>query len=293
MPSWRDVVLTLQPLRRGAGDPAHRLVDGVLWRCSRTPDGPATLALRPGAGTVRALAYGPGAAWLIDRLPVLLGLDQDWGGLDVSAVPRLHETLRRHPGLRLASTGLVLESLVPAILEQKVTGTEAKASWRALLHRFGTPAPWPAPAAMRVAPTSAQLLDVPTWGWHRLGVDHSRMRAIRAAATVAERLEGFAGLTPETARQKLQLVPGVGEWTAAETTVRALGDADAVSVGDYHLPHMVVHTLTGRPRGSDAEMLELLAPWAGRRARVMRLIELGGVMAPRFGPRLAPGRLPT
>jgi 3-methyladenine DNA glycosylase/8-oxoguanine DNA glycosylase len=292
--SWRDVVLTLAPLRRGGGDPAHRLVSGTLWRASRTPAGLVSVALRPvAAGRVEAVAYGPGAAWLLERLPTILGLDQDWSGLDVSAVPRLHETRRRHLGLRLPNTGLVMESLVPAILEQKVTGVEARAAWRMLLYRFGEPAPSPAPPSMRVPPSAADLLAIPTWGWHRLGVDAKRQRAIRAAASVAERLETFIAYPEAEARDLLTRVPGVGVWTAAETATRALGDPDAVSVGDHHLPHLVVHTLTGRPRGSDVEMLELLAPWAGQRARVMRLIELGGVMPPRFGRRLAPGRMPA
>jgi 3-methyladenine DNA glycosylase/8-oxoguanine DNA glycosylase len=292
-PSWRDVVLTLAPLRRGGGDPAHRLISGMLWRASRTPAGVVSVALRPVSGGVEATAYGPGAAWLVERVPTMLGMDQDWSELDVSAVPRLYETHRRHLGLRLPNTGLVLESLVPAILEQKVTGMEARAAWRMLLYRYGEPAPSPAPPSMRVPPAAADLLAIPTWGWHRLGVDGKRQRAIRAAASVAERLEAFTGYPAAAARDLLTRVPGVGVWTAAETTARAFGDPDAVSVGDHHLPHLVVHTLTGRPRGSDAEMLELLAPWAGQRARVMRLIELGGVMPPRFGPRLPPGRMPV
>jgi 3-methyladenine DNA glycosylase/8-oxoguanine DNA glycosylase len=89
------------------------------------------------------------------------------------------------------------------------------------------------------------------------------------------------------ARDRLRRVPGVGEWTAAETAQRAWGDPDAVSVGDYHLPNIVVHVLTGGPRGTDAEMLALLAPWAGQRQRVMRLVEATGIRPPRYGPRFA------
>jgi len=94
-------------------------------------------------------------------------------------------------------------------------------------------------------------------------------------------------MTPADALTRLQLVPGVGAWTAAEAAQRALGHPDAVSVGDYHLKNVVVHLLTGRARGTDEEMLALLAPWGGQRQRVMRLIELTGVGAPRFGPRFA------
>jgi 3-methyladenine DNA glycosylase/8-oxoguanine DNA glycosylase len=121
-----------------------------------------------------------------------------------------------------------------------------------------------------------------------MGVDSRRQRAIRAAASVAARLEECAAMAPAEALARLRVVPGVGEWTAAETAQRALGDPDAVSVGDFHIKDVVVHFLTGRPRGSDAEMVALLQPWAGQRQRVVRLIEMSGVAKPRFGPRFAP-----
>ena len=288
--SWRDVVLTLASLRRGGGDPAHRLVSGTLWRASRTPAGLVSVALRPvAAGRVEAVAYGPGAAWLVERLPTILGLDQDWSGLDVSAVPRLQETHRRHPGLRLPSTGLVMESLVPAILEQNVTGVAARAAWRTLLYRYGEPAPPPAPPSMRVPPSAADLLAIPTWAG--IGLVSTPSGSGRSGRRPAS-LSGSAFTAyPETEARPVDPVPGVG--VNGRKRRRAPSATGHGKLGDHHLPHLVVHTLTGRPRGSDAEMLELLAPWAGQRARVMRLIELGGVMPPRFGPRLAPGRMPV
>ncbi len=157
----------------------------------------------------------------------------------------------------------------------------------ALCHQFGEPAPGPWPA-LRVPPVAAALLDVPSWNWHRLGVDISRQRTIRAAATVAARLEECVDLPREAATKRLRIVPGIGEWTAAEVAQRAWGDPDAVSVGDYHIHDQVVHALTGRPRGDDAEMLALLEPWRGHRQRVVRLIEVSGVAKPRFGPRYSP-----
>jgi 3-methyladenine DNA glycosylase/8-oxoguanine DNA glycosylase len=238
---------------------------------------------------VSATAWGPGADWLLERVPTLLGERDadDWAALDLSAHPWLADLLHRLPGLRLPSTGRVLEALVPAVLEQRVTGSEARRSWRGLLYRFGTPAPGPL-EGLRIQPDAATLLDIPTWDWHRLGVELARQRPIRAAATVAGRLEECVDLTPAQALARLRILPGVGEWTAAETAQRAIGHPDAVSVGDYHLKDVVVHALTGRPRGSDAEMIELLAPWAGHRHRVVRLIELSGVAKPRFGPRYSP-----
>ena len=283
-----DVRATLAPLRRGRGDPAHRVdADGTFWWAAGTPDGGGTLAVRAGREAVTARAWGDGGPWLLARVPALLGAEDDWSGLDLSSWPLLHDLRRHRPGLRLCRTGLVLDSLVPAVLEQKVTGGEAHRAWRGLLWRFGTSAPGPR-EDLRVPPSAQGLLAVPTWDWHRLGVDGKRQRAIRAAATVAARLEECVAMTPADALARLRVVPGIGEWTGAETAVRALGHPDAVSVGDFHLAHVVVHFFTGRARGTDAEMLELLGPWAGQRARVVRLIELAGVGAPRFGPRFAP-----
>jgi 3-methyladenine DNA glycosylase/8-oxoguanine DNA glycosylase len=282
-----DLAATLGPLRRGTGDPAHRFDPaGRFWWAAATPDGPGTLAVSAAGPVVTAQAWGAGADWLLDQLPSLLGAGDDWSGLDVSSIAVLHRVRRSRPGLRLPSTGLVLDALVPAVLEQKVTGEEARRSWRLLLRRFGTPAPGPA-ERMIVPPGPEVLLQVPSWDWHRLGVDLKRQRAIRAAATVARRLEECVALSPADALARLQVVPGVGVWTAAETAQRALGHPDAVSVGDYHLKNMVVHLFTGVPRGTDEQMLELLAPWTGQRQRVMRLIELTGIGAPRFGPRFA------
>jgi 3-methyladenine DNA glycosylase/8-oxoguanine DNA glycosylase len=290
---WRpgrpvDIGATLWPLIRGRGDPSHQVdPTGTFWWAARTPAGVGTLALGSRSGEVRASAWGPGADWLVGQVPQLLGSGDDWSGLDLSAHPWLVDVARRHPGLRLPATGLVLDSLVPAILEQRVTGGESRRSWRALLRRFGTPAPGPRPGLV-APPDPATLLAIPTWDWHRIGVEAARQRPIRAAASVAVRLEECAALATADALRRLRLIPGVGEWTAAETAQRAFGDPDTVSVGDYHIHDIVVHALTGRPRGDDAEMLRLLEPWRGQRQRVVRLIELSGRGKPRFGPRYAP-----
>jgi 3-methyladenine DNA glycosylase/8-oxoguanine DNA glycosylase len=281
-----DLAATLGPLLRGPGDPAHRFDAGEFWWVGRTPDGPATVAIRATRGVATARGWGGGTGWLLDRLPELLGADDDWSALDLAGQPQLAAVRRRHPGLRLPRTGLVLDALVPAVLEQRVTGPEARRAWRLLLRRHGAPAPGPRPD-LRVPPPADVLLEVPTWDWRRFGVDLQRQRAIRAAATIAGRLEECAAMAPAAGLQRLQLVPGIGPWTAAKTAQRALGHPDAVSVGDYHLPNMVTHFFTGRARGDDAEMLRLLAPWPGQRQRVMRLIELSGIGAPRFGPRMA------
>lgn len=291
---WRpsgpvDVRRTLSPHRRGSRDPTYAVTrDGAIWRTCRTPDGPGTLRLRAVAadGMVLARAWGPGADWLLDGLPALLGADDDATGF-VPLHPPLREAARRHPGLRIGRTGRLFEALVPAVLEQKVLGAEAWRAWRYLVRRFGDPAPGPVPDGMRyglsVIPSARTWTQIPSWEWHRSGAEAIRARTIITAARVASRLEGDD--TAEVDR-RLRSLPGIGVWTSAEVRQRALGDPDAVSVGDYHLPGVVGWALAGR-KVDDAGMLELLAPYAGQRYRATRLLELAGPGGPpRRGPRL-------
>ncbi|MDQ1751042.1 MAG: hypothetical protein QOE71_2098 [Pseudonocardiales bacterium] len=265
---------------------------GGFWRATRTPEGVGTLQLSVAAGELLALAWGPGASWLLDSVPELIGQSDDWSELDVSGHPVLHSVRRRLPGLRLCRTGLVLDALIPAVLEQRVTGGEAWRAWRMLVRTFGAPAPGPAQLKLWVAPAPDRLLEVPSWDWHRYAVDAKRYRTIRAVATVASRLEESVAIAADgqfdVALQRLQVVPGVGEWTAAETALRAFGDPDVVSVGDFHLKNRVGYALTGAARTDDATMLELLEPWRGQRARVVRLIESSGMSPPKYGPRFSP-----
>ena len=287
---WRprlpvDVRRTLAPLRRGAADPCHRVVDDAVWRTTRALTGAATYRLiQRGVHEVHCSAWGAGAVEVVAGLADLLGGRDSADGFD-PAHPRLQDLHRRHPGLRVPRTGRVFEALVPAVLEQKVTGKQARSSWCELLRRFGEPAPGPAPEGMRVPPPAEVWRRVPSWEWHRAGVDPQRSRTIVAAARVASRLEESVGMTAGDAARRLSAVPGIGPWTVAEIAQRALGDADAVSVGDYHLSSFVGWALAGRPLDDDG-MLDLLAPWRPHRYRVIRLLECSGFAKPRFGPKL-------
>jgi endonuclease III len=281
-----DVPLTLSVHRRGGGDPTYATdAAGAVWRTSLTPDGPATLSVRSRDAVITARAWGPGADWLLDRVPGWLGFHDDRSGF--AAHHRVvGELALRYEGLRVGRTGRVFEALVPAVLEQKVVGREAHRAWRFLLLKYGEAAPGPAPAGMRVVPPPRTWARVPSWDWHRAGVEGVRARTIMNAAAVAARLEEALALDPADADRRLRSLPGIGVWTSAEIRQRAMGHPDAVSVGDYHLPNVVGWTLARR-KTDDAGMLELLAPYAGHRYRVTRLIELGGSAPPRRGPRMS------
>ncbi|ARF55607.1 DNA-3-methyladenine glycosylase family protein [Streptomyces gilvosporeus] len=288
-PGPYDLHRTLCVLQRGPGDPAFAVRGGEVWRACRTPEGPGTLRLeaRPAAGAVEAQAWGPGADWLLERLPELLGASDEPDRF--TARHRLvHEARRRHPGVRLARTGLVLESLIPSVLEQKVTSDEAYRAWRLLLQRHGEPAPGPW-ERMRVMPDARAWALIPSWEWHRAGVDAKRSSAILRAVRVARRMEEAAGMDLAAATRRLTALPGIGPWTAAETLQRTLGAPDAVTVGDLHLPKIIGYALTGRRGTTDEQMLELLAPYEGQRHRAARLILLSGVVPPRRAPRFPVG----
>lgn len=279
----------LGPLRRGSGDPTWGTgADGAIWRTTLTPDGPGLERLSMGTSMheVHSAAFGPGAAWLIDRLPRLLGDADDPIGFEPPA--QLRETAKRFPGWRPGRTERVLEALLAAILEQKITGTEAWRAWRFILREFGEPAPEAdgVPPGLRVFPDPAVWRTIPSWKWHEFGVDSKRSATVLRAVSIAPSLEACTGFDATASHVRLRTVSGVGIWTAAETAQRALGDPDAVSYRDYHLAKEIVFSMTGAMNGTDADMAELLLPWAGHRYRVQRLFELSGKNRPRRGPRL-------
>ncbi|MGW7088865.1 DNA-3-methyladenine glycosylase family protein [Streptomyces sp. NPDC054871] len=270
--------LTIGPLRRGPADPTFRTTPaGEAWRASRTPEGPGTLRVALRGDTVEAEAWGQGAAWLLDQLPHLLG-ESDTPEAFTPRHRLLAATAHRRPGLRLIRTGLVLESLIPSILEQKVTTDEAYRAWRLLVRKYGEPAPGPVPAQLRmhVMPDPRTWTLIPSWEWHKAGVDNKRASTILRAARVAARLEEAAGMEPLKAQARLELIPGIGPWTSAETIQRSNGAPDAVTVGDLHLPGIVGYALAGDRTADDEEMLRLLEPYAGQRHRAARLILLSG-----------------
>ncbi len=286
-PSWPcPAAKILGQQRHGRADPTFR-VDGSgrTWRASRTPEGAVTLVVEALSrhGEVHAEAWGPGADWVLDRLPALLGAHDDPSGFEPGH-PVLEEAQRRLAHWRFGASGLVLDSLVPAVLEQKVTGQEAFGAFRSLVHRFGERAPGPGrELRLWLQPSPQRLRSIPSWEWLRLPVDGARSRPVVTAARVADALERIPAAEAD---RRLRTLPGVGRWTSAEVRQRTFGDADAVSFGDYHVAKDVGWALLGR-RIDDAELEELLEPWRPHRARVQALVMLSGLGAPRRGPRMS------
>jgi 3-methyladenine DNA glycosylase/8-oxoguanine DNA glycosylase len=270
-------------MRRGDGDPTMRSARGVVERASRTPDGAVAARFVGVEGGIEVEAHGPGAGWLLERADAWVGaLDDD---SDFDPAPGLVRDLwRRRRGMRIPRTGLITERLIPVILEQKVQGLQARRAYRRLTLALGEPAP--GPFGLTLPPEPSRVAELPYHAFHPFGVERRRAEVLRSVCARAEWLDASADLPPEQAEARLGSLPGVGPWSVAEVARLSLGDADAVSVGDFHLKHLVAWALAREPRGTDERMLELLEPYRPHRGRVQRLLESSGIRAPAFGPRM-------
>lgn len=288
-PADYDLVASQRTLRLGPRDPMMRIEGVEVWRAMRAPSGPVTVRAQPvegGVGQGIALTiWGPGAAWVGEHASDLLGL----GDRPHEFRPRhrlLRELVRRHPGLYLPRTRRIFERLVPTVLQQLVTWREAMRAYRGLIERFGEAAP--GPGGLRLLPAPSVVARLPDYALVPLGMLAKHARTLRRAAERAAALRRLEWMSPTEARAGLESLPGIGPWTSAWTTAVALGDPDAVMLGDLHLPHDVCWALAGEPRGSDARMMELLAPFAGHRWRVVTLLGHSGVHPPRSARRGPP-----
>jgi 3-methyladenine DNA glycosylase/8-oxoguanine DNA glycosylase len=269
-----DLGQTIAHARMGNGDPCLQVMDDSVWRASRTPLGVATQRIsKAGDSSIRVDAWGPGAEWLIDRAPGLCGADDDPSRF-APEQPLVKHLVRCHPGLRIGRTEAVFEAALFVTLEQRVATRDAWASWRLMVRALGEPAPGPL-AGLRVPPRADRLARTPYEVFHRFGIERRRADVLRRAAIVARRLEETVGMSLEAAYLRFRAIPGIGPWTAARIGLIALGDPDAVALGDLHLPHLVSYALAGEPRGTDERMLELLEPFRGHRGRVIRLLMAG------------------
>jgi 3-methyladenine DNA glycosylase/8-oxoguanine DNA glycosylase len=287
---------TLARHRVGRHDPTARLTASSFLRAAITPEGPGTLLVRwrteriTGPAQLDAAAWGPGAGWLLAGVGALAGGHDRTGRFDDTTAPvhpRVAASLRERRDVRLGASGDLYHALLHTIVEQRITSGEAIRQWGRLCRRLGEPAPGPAPivAGLRLPPAPGVLAGRPLWWFHPLGIEEKRARPLVTVARHADRLWEWAAAGSAVAAAKLALLPGVGPWTVGSVLGPALGDPDAVAVGDYHLPNTVAWALAREPRGDDARMLELLAPYAGQRGRVLGALAATAGRAPAFGPR--------
>jgi 3-methyladenine DNA glycosylase/8-oxoguanine DNA glycosylase len=282
LPFAVDLRRSLKAVRLGKHDPTIHLTSTAVAVAMRTPEGSASLRAEVAGDRFEVETWGDGAEWAAESAPGLLGCLDERVGFDPQdpVMRRMHQEA---DGLRLPRTGRVLDALIPAVLSQRVTGFEAKRSYRLLIERWGEPAP--GPTGLLLAPRPDAIAELGYYDLHVIGVEKKRAEALKRVCAHANRLEQVVVHAPEQLRDRLEALAGIGRWTSAEVARVALGDADAVSVGDYHLKHLVAWALAEEPRGTDDRMLELLEPYRGHRGRVCTILESSGLTAPRYGPR--------
>ncbi|MFM7046627.1 MAG: DNA-3-methyladenine glycosylase family protein [Actinomycetota bacterium] len=286
-------------IRNGHGDPTTRVVTAThdqrcespiepsvitrIERASLTPEGAGTVAIELlSTGDHHTQCWGPGGRWLAQRALRLLARSTDF--CPIRAVhPAVHTALRDVGQLHLPATDTPYHEALPAVLGQRITAAQALSQWASLCRRYGDIAP--GPLALRLPPTPDRLLAIPSWEFHRLGIEEQRARTLRCIARHHRHVESVRALDGAAARSALMQLPGIGIWTAAVTVGVSHGDADALPIGDFHVKHTVAWALAGKPRGTDDEMLTSLTPYQGQRWQVVRLLERAGFGAPRRGPR--------
>lgn len=266
---------------RAAHSTPSRLV-AHIQRASLTPHGPGSVSIDvSGDGTHTVTAWGPGGSWLAERAERLSA-----HATPFSPIVARHEAVRRAVRevghLHLPASDTPYHEVLPAILGQRITAAQALRQWALLCDRYGDVAP--GPLGLRLPPAPERLLAVPSWDFHRLGIEEQRAKTLRTAARHAPYIDRTRDLDPSAARTALMKLPGIGVWTAAVSVGVSHGDADAVPFGDFHVKNTVSWALHGRPRGTDEEMEHSLAAYPLQRWQVVRTLERAGFVAPRFGP---------
>jgi len=281
-PQPYDLRRTMAGIRLGAHDPTIRTEDHHVAIALQTPEGAVSLGVTELAHSLEVRTWGAGTDWVAPRLPGLLGLKDNASAFD--PIPgAVRKLWHRFPGAHLPKLPRVFHRLVQVTLLQLVPWRDACRSWGRLVKDLGEASP--GPHDVRLPPSSTTLAATSDDTLVALGIRPKQARTVRRLAKYATRLERDAEAGSDELAKRLELIPGIGPWTIAYVRASALGCPDAVLLGDYNLPNTVAYILAGEPRASDERMLELLEPYCGHRFRVIRLVWMNGVSAPRRGPR--------
>lgn len=284
-----DLLASLRLHRFGSKDPTFRLERTGLERALHGPEGPVVLRIEAtDPVTFEAQAWGPGRDWALSRVSDVLGLD-DGGERFRPGHPVLRKLQSRLHGLRLAQGPSVFETYVVMVIQQRIAWRDAVQSFRYLMRRHAERAPG---SELRLFPPPAVWRTLAVSEYQEAGVDARRAGALRRGATSWRRIEEVRKLGPEAAARRLEAIAGVGPWTSQNVLGFACGHADALPLGDYDLPRLVGLVLADEPHADDARMVQLMAPFAGHRWRVVRWLHESGISPPRFGPRRGRGAEP-
>ena len=211
-----DLRRTLGPLSRGPGDPTIHLATGRAWWATRTRDGAdvararprrsASCGSRPGARAPNGRSTGPAGHARRSRRRA--------GAHPGRPPARDRSRARRAPGVRIPRSGAVLESLVPAILEQKVTGQAARRAWLGLIRVHGEAAPGPPEWRLRLRTDAGDARRAPLLRLSPVRRRAAPGRPDPAGDRPGSLVRGDRGPAPRRGLCAAAAVPGIGPWTA-------------------------------------------------------------------------------
>ena len=266
----------------GKHDPRARLTTDQYAFSSNLPSGTATALIKVQGEALKVEIWGDGRDELDLALPELLGTNQALIAEEAHQLPKPLLELRAQGLRRTNRAHLPLtETLVPIVLQQLVTWREAAASWRALLHRYGSAAP--GPLKLQTPPSAETLANLSLPEYRGLGIAVKRARTIQKLSVNLQRHQHKA---PEELTKLAMKSPGVGPWTQALFLGLEAGYSDVIPTGDYHLPSTVMWALNGTRSGTDEDMVYALEPYRGYRFDIIRLIMGSNISVPRRNPRM-------
>jgi AraC family transcriptional regulator, regulatory protein of adaptative response / DNA-3-methyladenine glycosylase II len=230
-------------------------VDGVYRRSLRLPHGAGVVELCPADGYIAAAFHlddlrDLGSA--VQRCRQLLDLDSDPLAIDewLARDSILGGQVQRSPGKRVPGHVDGAELAVRAVLGQQVSLAGAAALAGRLVETYGEPLKRPLSGVTHLFPAPDTLATADP---SRLAMPASRRRALLglAAALAGGEVSLDEGVERADAQQKLLSLPGIGEWTVAYITMRALRDPDAFLPTDLGVRHALERLgHDGRPRAA-------------------------------------------
>ncbi len=230
-----------------------QVAGGTYRRTLRLPRGGALVELTPQGDAVRlrlALADPRDLDAAVQRCRRLLDLDADPDAVDavLGADPLLASLVAARPGIRVPGAADGFELAVRAVLGQQVSVAAARTFCGRLLAALGEPL---GDGRWRLFPTPAAVAGSDLAG---IGLTGARIATVRAlaAAVAGGGLTLDADADRAATGQALRALPGIGPWTASYVVMRALGDPDALPLGDLVLRRRAaslgIDDLAGRAR---------------------------------------------
>ena len=287
-----NMAATMSLLSLGPTDPTMQVsaerVQLVTWAATA----PLEITVERTSDRIRALAVGDRADldWAASKIVDWLGLEYhppepEWFAQGGAPLKRLAKRLE---GLRLPRSPLLFSRLIQIVLQQLISFEDAAYGWRQLVQRHGRQhMPY---TGLSVPPSAKALAQLATHQYVECSVLPQHGRRIVELAKRAAKLErvwnGGAG-DDAVARTTTLLTKlrGIGPWTIGHIQGCGMAYSDAVTPGDYSLPHHVAHFFIGKERSNDEEMLQLLEPYRPFRFYVLALLQKGSKPPPRRGPR--------